>query len=162
MFSTVNILARAFFALGDTKTPMKFSIVCLTINFRRHAAVPLREGGPGIVNTLTSGLNVGLLLFALRKKLGKLKLESLRKNLPPLALDHFCRTGRMGKLAVVGKFHWSREHCVENRRGIRAGRSRWIGLLAAGAGVQNSGGKGNDGICAGAIQAVGCASACAP
>jgi peptidoglycan biosynthesis protein MviN/MurJ (putative lipid II flippase) len=29
---------------------------------------------------------MGLLLFALRKKLGKLELESLRKNLPPLAL----------------------------------------------------------------------------
>ena len=31
-FSTVNILARAFFALGDTKTPMKISIVCLVLN----------------------------------------------------------------------------------------------------------------------------------
>jgi TRAP-type C4-dicarboxylate transport system permease small subunit len=29
---------------------------------------------------------MGLLLFALRKKLGKLELESLRKNLPTLAL----------------------------------------------------------------------------
>jgi putative peptidoglycan lipid II flippase len=88
MFSTVNILARAFFALGDTKTPMKISIVCLTVNFAATCALlkPLHEGGPGIVNTLTSCLNTGLLLFALRKKLGKLELESLRKNLPPLAL----------------------------------------------------------------------------
>jgi putative peptidoglycan lipid II flippase len=88
MFSTVNILARAFYALGDTKTPMKISIVCLTINFAVTCALlkPLREGGPGIVNTLTSCLNMGLLLFALRKKLGKLELESLRKNLPTLAL----------------------------------------------------------------------------
>jgi putative peptidoglycan lipid II flippase len=88
MFSTVNILARAFFALGDTRTPMKISLVCLAINFVVTCALlkPLREGGPGIVNTLTSGLNVWLLLFALRKKLGKLDLESLRKNLTPLAL----------------------------------------------------------------------------
>jgi putative peptidoglycan lipid II flippase len=88
LFSTVNILARAFFALGDTKTPMKISIVCLTINFAVTCALlkPLREGGPGIVNTLTSCLNLGLLLFALQKKLGKLELESLRKNLPTLAL----------------------------------------------------------------------------
>jgi putative peptidoglycan lipid II flippase len=88
LFSTVNILARAFFALGDTKTPMKISIVCLTINFAVTCALlkPLREGGPGIVNMLTSCLNLGLLLFALQKKLGKLELESLRKNLPTLAL----------------------------------------------------------------------------
>ena len=88
MFSTVNILARAFYALGDTKTPMKISLVCLTINFLATCALlgPLHEGGPGIVNTLTSGLNVWLLLFVLRKKLGRLDLEPMRKDLTPLVL----------------------------------------------------------------------------
>jgi peptidoglycan biosynthesis protein MviN/MurJ (putative lipid II flippase) len=32
----------------------------------------------GIANTLTSICNVGLLLFALKKKLGKLKMEAVR------------------------------------------------------------------------------------
>jgi putative peptidoglycan lipid II flippase len=92
LFSTVNILARAFYALGDTRTPMKISLVCLAINFAATCALlkPLHEGGPGIVNTITSCLNTGLLLFALRKKLGKLELEPLRKNLPPLALATIC------------------------------------------------------------------------
>jgi putative peptidoglycan lipid II flippase len=83
MFSTVNILARAFYALGDTKTPMKISLVCLAFNLVVAAALlgPLREGGPGIANTLTSCFNVGLLSFALRKKLGGLEMESLRQNL---------------------------------------------------------------------------------
>jgi len=31
-FSTVNILARAFYALGDLKTPVKISIFCLALN----------------------------------------------------------------------------------------------------------------------------------
>jgi putative peptidoglycan lipid II flippase len=86
MFSTVNILARAFYALGDTKTPMKISIVCLVINFLAGAALifPLREGGPGIANTFTSALNAGLLFFALRKKLGKLEMDSLRATLLPI------------------------------------------------------------------------------
>ncbi len=88
MFSTVNILARAFYALGDTKTPMLISIFCLTLNFIISCLLlhPLREGGPGIANTLTSVLNVSLLVFALRKKLGKLELEPLRKHLGTLAL----------------------------------------------------------------------------
>ena len=30
-FSTVNILARAFYAVGDTQTPMKISIACLLL-----------------------------------------------------------------------------------------------------------------------------------
>ncbi|MGH7953257.1 MAG: murein biosynthesis integral membrane protein MurJ [Limisphaerales bacterium] len=86
-FSTVNILARAFFALGDTTTPMKISLVCLTVNLILAAmlVVPLKQGGLGIANTVTSICNVWLLIFALRKKLGKLEMESLRATLLPLA-----------------------------------------------------------------------------
>jgi putative peptidoglycan lipid II flippase len=81
-FSTVNILARAFYALGDTKTPMKISIACLALNFILAALLvsPLKQGGLGIANTATSIGNVWLLFFALRKKLGKLEMESLRKD----------------------------------------------------------------------------------
>ena len=87
-FSTVNILARAFYALGDTQTPMKISLVCLAINFIAACLLMplLNEGGPGIANTFTSALNVGLLFFALRKKLGKLELQPLRAALRPLTL----------------------------------------------------------------------------
>jgi putative peptidoglycan lipid II flippase len=82
-FSTANILARAFYALGDTKTPMKISLVCLAINFVAACLLmqPLNEGGPGIANTFTSAINVGLLFFALRKKLGKLDMQPLRNSL---------------------------------------------------------------------------------
>src|SRR6185312_13588259 len=38
-FSAVNVLARAFYALGDTKTPMKISIVCLFLNLILAAAL---------------------------------------------------------------------------------------------------------------------------
>jgi putative peptidoglycan lipid II flippase len=86
-FSTVNILARAFYALGDTKTPMKISIACLVVNLILAAmlVVPLQQGGLGIANTATSICNVSLLFFALRKKLGRLEMESLRATILPLA-----------------------------------------------------------------------------
>ncbi len=82
MFSAVNILARAFYALGDTKTPMQISVLCLTINFIAACLliVPLREGGPGIANTFTSLINVALLFIALKKKLGKLEMASVRSS----------------------------------------------------------------------------------
>jgi putative peptidoglycan lipid II flippase len=85
-FSSANILARAFYALGDTKTPMKISIVCLLINFAAACLLmgPLKEGGPGIANTCTTVLNVSLLLFALRKKLGQLEMSALRQTLNTL------------------------------------------------------------------------------
>jgi putative peptidoglycan lipid II flippase len=87
-FSTVNVLARAFFALGDTRTPMKISIFCLVVNLILAAIliVPLKQGGLGIANTLTSAVNVVLLVFALRKKLARLEMEALQQSLGPLAL----------------------------------------------------------------------------
>jgi putative peptidoglycan lipid II flippase len=82
-FSTVNVLARAFYALGDTQTPMKISLVCLALNLMLAAILigPLRQGGLGIANTVTSVCNVTLLVFALRKKLGKLEMQPLRDAL---------------------------------------------------------------------------------
>ena len=108
-FSTVNILARAFYALGDTKTPMKISIVCLTINFAVSCLLiqPLHEGGPGIANIFTSLINVGLLLFALRKKLAKLEMESLRAIFLPLAIAG----------AVAGIVAWFGWESWENKFG---------------------------------------------
>lgn len=107
MFSMVNILARAFYALGDTKTPMKISIVCLIINFLGGGLLifPLGEGGPGIANTFTSALNAGLLIFALRKKLGKLEMQPLRETLPPIVLTALFA----GLLAWFGWQWWEQQ-----------------------------------------------------
>jgi peptidoglycan biosynthesis protein MviN/MurJ (putative lipid II flippase) len=44
------------------------------------------KAGSAIANTVTSAINVGLLLFALRKKLGTLEMASLRETLRPLTL----------------------------------------------------------------------------
>jgi putative peptidoglycan lipid II flippase len=79
-FSLVNILARAFYALGDVKSPMRISTVCLAINvvlaffFIRF----FRQGGLGIANTLSACVNVMLLTYALTRKLKTLELHHLR------------------------------------------------------------------------------------
>jgi len=92
MFSMNNILARAFYALNDIKTPMKVSVFCLCLNLVlafwlvRHFEEAHFGGevGLGIANTLSATCNTVLLLFALRKKLKFLGLTSLRS--PMMAL----------------------------------------------------------------------------
>jgi putative peptidoglycan lipid II flippase len=87
-FSSVNVLARAFFALGDTKTPMKISVFCLTLNLILAAVLilPLQQGGLGLANTATSICNVCLLAFWLRRKLTTLEMGPLGATFLPLAV----------------------------------------------------------------------------
>lgn len=86
MFSMNNILARAFFALGDTTTPMKISVFCLFLNLVFSIAMvhSYREAGLGIANTVTACVNTGLLLFALKKKLSRLELSPLIQSVAAL------------------------------------------------------------------------------
>lgn len=79
LFSVVNVTARAFYALGDTSTPMKISSVCLILNILFGAfLIPLyREGGMGMANTMSAAFNVYLLLYGLRRKLKSLQVGNL-------------------------------------------------------------------------------------
>jgi putative peptidoglycan lipid II flippase len=107
-YSMVNILARAFYALGDTRTPMQISIVSLMINLVLAVCLVthFRQAGLGIANTLTSSCNVGFLLYALRRKLQRLDLDALRQTLLPTAMAG----GLAGVLAWMLVGAW--EHAV--------------------------------------------------
>ena len=98
-FSMVNILARAFYALGDLKTPMKISVFCLAVNAILSVALvwQFRQAGLAAANTVTSLVNVALLLFALRKKLAKLELNELLKHVP----------GLVGAALLAGAAAWA-------------------------------------------------------
>lgn len=78
-FSLVNICARAFFALGDVKTPMRITVFCLAANLvLAYLLIPMfQQGGMGIANSVTSFLNLGLLIYALRRKFRKLTFEDM-------------------------------------------------------------------------------------
>ncbi|MSU62370.1 MAG: murein biosynthesis integral membrane protein MurJ [Pedosphaera sp.] len=88
VFSMVNILARAFYALGDTRTPMLISSVCLAINvIFTFGLVPVfQQGGMGLANTLSAVVNAWLLFYALRRKLKHLDLAMLKRTLIVLAV----------------------------------------------------------------------------
>jgi len=83
MFSMNNILARAFYALDDIKTPMKISLLCLGLNlvFAFWLVQRYREAGLGVANTLSATLNLALLVYALRRKLSRLGLAGVVNTL---------------------------------------------------------------------------------
>jgi putative peptidoglycan lipid II flippase len=97
-FSGVNILARAFYAAGDTTTPMKISVFCLGLNVVVTAALvwPLHEIGMGLANTLTSCINALLLTYGLRRKFKRLDWTEPVKHLP----------GLCGAAVIAGGLAW--------------------------------------------------------
>ena len=129
-----NILARAFYALNDIKTPMKISLVCLALNlvFALWLVRPYREAGLAVANTLSAGFNTALLLFALRKKLARLDMAGLPQTVFTL-LGGGGTGGRAGvwALPLLGGEARPRDLAGETRRGVRAGRAGGGGLLAA-------------------------------
>jgi putative peptidoglycan lipid II flippase len=128
-FSLVNIMARAFYALGDTKTPMQISVFCLGVNLALTLwlVIPLKQGGLGLANSLSAVCNAALLAFALRKKLGGLELDLFRRNLAPVAMA----------TVVAGITAWCANRIWESRFGhgglVLSAGSVFVPLCAAGA-----------------------------
>jgi len=91
LFSTVNVLARAFYALGDTKTPMKVSVFCLVVNLFLTAGLLVlfpegyKQGALGVANSLSALCNSFLLSIALKRKLKHLAWADLWRPLTSLA-----------------------------------------------------------------------------
>lgn len=121
-FSLVNIYARAFYALGDTKTPMVISVGCLVANLILTLVLifPLRHLGMGIANTTTSSLNAALLLYGLRRKLRGLGFSRMRPVIIKL----------MASATISGICMWIVQLAVEERVNSRdlAGKVLVAGL----------------------------------
>ena len=106
MFSMNNILARAFYALGDIKTPMKISVFCLFLNlaFAIWLVRGYRVSGLAVANTLSAGFNLALPRRMLcDEKLSRLGLTSLRQTL--IVSYSRCARGRIRrarKLSLLG------------------------------------------------------------
>jgi len=117
-FSSVNIFARAFYALGDTQTPMKISIGCLILNLALAVGLifPFKQGGLGLANSVTSICNVTLLTIFLRKKLGKLEMESLRATFAPLAIGAI-----LAGVTAWGIWYWWEGHLGHHNLALKIG-----------------------------------------
>lgn len=85
----VEILARAFYALHDTKTPVLIGIGAMTLNvlfsyifsawFLRQGLLP--HGGLALANTLATGLEMVGLILIMRKRLDGLDGKRIGKGL---------------------------------------------------------------------------------
>jgi putative peptidoglycan lipid II flippase len=84
-FAGVRIVAQAFYALQDTKTPVKIAVVALVANIALSAVfitfTKLNHGGLALATSLAATLNIGLLTVQLRKKIGRMDGNKIFKSL---------------------------------------------------------------------------------
>jgi putative peptidoglycan lipid II flippase len=127
MFSMVNILARAFYALDDIKTPMKISIVCLILNlmFAIWLMQRYREAGLGVANTLSACFNVAFLTYALRRKLARLDLANFGHTMIVLVPDAVLS----GIIAWLLNWFWEK-HIGHSTLALKAGAVLVPGAIA--------------------------------
>src|SRR5215469_6020723 len=76
-FVLVKVLAPAFFARGDTATPVKIGVATVALNLAMNVAfmLPLKHIGPALATSLAAIFNVGWLAIVLARK-GQLQLDA--------------------------------------------------------------------------------------
>jgi putative peptidoglycan lipid II flippase len=73
-FSVIRIIVAVFYALQDTRTPMKAAIVALIVNAGFSVALmfPLKHGGIALATSIASAVNVGMLWVILKRRIGNI------------------------------------------------------------------------------------------
>lgn len=89
-FCAQQILLRAFYAQKDTVTPLKVACSIVGLNFALNLVliwVPsVRHGAFGLSTSITASLNVLILAYILRRRLGRLHLRRLASSVARTAL----------------------------------------------------------------------------
>jgi len=72
-FSTIRVVVAAFYALQDTKTPVRIAVAALIVNTACSVALmfPLKHSGLALATSIASAVNVLTLGWLLRKRIGR-------------------------------------------------------------------------------------------
>jgi putative peptidoglycan lipid II flippase len=87
-FVLVKVLAPAFFARGNTSTPVRIGMVTLVLNFALNIAlmIPLQHVGPALATSLAAVFNVTMLAAMLRRRGFLIADARLLHRLPRIGL----------------------------------------------------------------------------
>ncbi|CAH2030810.1 murein biosynthesis integral membrane protein MurJ [Trichlorobacter ammonificans] len=103
----VRVVAPAFYALQDTRTPVLAAFVAFLLNLGFSLALmgPLQHGGLALASSLSALGNMGLLFWLLRRRVGSLGGKRLLRT----ALLAACASLPMGALTwwLMGRADWS-------------------------------------------------------
>ena len=81
-YASVRVIAPVFYSLGDTKTPVKVSVLAVAVNIALNLALmrPLGFRGLALATSLAAMVNMFSLMFLLQRRVGSLNLADLAAN----------------------------------------------------------------------------------
>lgn len=79
----LEIVARVFYALHDTATPVKIGLGAMVINIVLSLALigPLQQGGLALANSLATILELAVLMYTIRRRMGRIDGTRIAKSL---------------------------------------------------------------------------------
>lgn len=86
-FTGVRIVTPVFYALKDTRTPVKCGVIAVLLNITGNLLLmgPMKHGGLALATSISSTCNLLLLIWLLRKRLGRIGLVSLFRSMRKVA-----------------------------------------------------------------------------
>ena len=97
-YASVRVIAPVFYSLGDTRTPVKVSVLAVAVNIVLNLAFmrPLSFRGLALATSLSAMVNMFGLMIFLRRRVGPLDIPDLAKSFIKI----------MGGSAVMGIILW--------------------------------------------------------
>lgn len=97
-YSTVHVLTRAFYALGDSATPTKVSLGVVVLNLVLNVTLiftPLREAGLAWSTAICSVLQCAMLGAILRRRVGTIVDRDVRRSWVASGVATVCMAGAL-------------------------------------------------------------------
>ena len=78
-YASVRVIAPVFYSLGDTRTPVKVSVLAVGVNIALNLAFmrPLSFRGLALATSLSAMVNMFILMLSLRRRVGPLDIPAL-------------------------------------------------------------------------------------
>jgi putative peptidoglycan lipid II flippase len=86
-FAGVRIVVAAFYALQDTKTPVKVAATAMVVNIILNLAlmIPLKHGGLALATSLSALLNLSLLVWIINRRLAGIPWDGVVRSVRNVA-----------------------------------------------------------------------------
>jgi putative peptidoglycan lipid II flippase len=109
-FAAVGVFTRAFYALGDTRTPVRATFVAVAVNLVLNllfvgplAVLGLAHRGLALATSVTALMNLGQLSFRLRARLGGIDGRRMTRSLARILVASLATAGLLAlALAAIG------------------------------------------------------------